>query len=501
MMGRSNGILLHISSLPGPFGVGCFGEEAEKLASILGKAGVKYWQVLPFTVPGIGYSPYLSISAFAGNPLLIDPRQLRDSGLLTDEELTESQIDSNPKKTDVTLCRTKRVQLLRRAYSKASEGMMSKIRAFVDGHSWLDDFALFLVIRGLNNGADWRQWEDELLRLHDPASLQVIRETYWNEYWYYCFIQYVFFDQWDTLKNKMKKCGVGVIGDIPIYVAPDSADVWAHRELFQIDENLHLTKVAGVPPDYFCEDGQLWGNPLYNWPAHEQEDYRWWRKRLEEKFSQFDLVRIDHFRAFSSYWSVPSDEKTAVNGAWERGPGVRFFERIARDLHNPPIIAEDLGEVTSDLLFFLESTGFPGMRVMQFGFDADEDNSHRPHNYPGRSVAYTGTHDNDTLLGWFGSLPPSSVIRVSEYFGFEVDAISSGRISPQELCKTMIRTLWQSHAELVIVPMQDLLGMDSEARVNTPGTADGNWAVRLTEDEIAQTDTEWITSLNRIYGR
>lgn len=378
---------------------------------------------------------------------------------------------------------------------------MSKIRTFVATRSWLDDFALFLVIRGLNNGADWRKWEDKLLRLHDASSLRVIRETHWNEYWYYCFIQYVFFDQWETLKRKMKKYGVGVIGDVPIYVAPDSADVWAHRELFQIDEELNLTHVSGVPPDYFCEDGQLWGNPLYDWPAHEREDYRWWRERLEEKFNQFDLVRIDHFRGFSSYWSVPSGEKTAVNGAWERGPGVRFFDRVARDLRNPPIIAEDLGEVTADLMFFLESTGFPGMRVMQFGFDTEEDNSHRPHNYPERSVAYTGTHDNDTLLGWFKSLPQSSVTRVSEYFGFEADAISRGRISPQELCKTMIRTLWQSHAELVIVPVQDLLGMDSEARVNIPGTAEGNWSVRLTEEELARTDTEWLKALNRIYGR
>lgn len=500
-MGRGSGVLLHISSLPGPFGIGCFGEEAEMFARILGSSGVKYWQVLPFTVPGMGYSPYLSISAFAGNPLLIDPRQLRDIGLLTQAEVVESQVDTNPRKTDVTLCRMKRAELLRRAYSKMPESMMPKIKAFVAKHSWLDDFALFLVIRSLNNGSDWREWTDELLRKHDPAALDVIRKTHWNEYWYYCFIQYIFSEQWYTLKKKIKEFGVGVIGDIPIYVSPDSADVWAHRELFQIDEDMKLTQVSGVPPDYFSADGQLWGNPLYNWPAHEKEDYRWWRKRLEEKFKQYDLVRIDHFRAFSSYWSVPAEEKTAINGTWERGPGVRFFERMARDHHNPPIIAEDLGEVTADLHFFLKSTGFPGMRVIQFGFDTDEDNSHLPHNYPRRSVAYTGTHDNDTLLGWFSSLPKSSAVRVLEYCGFEEDDLASGRLSLTQLGKAIIRILWQSHADLVIVPMQDLLGMDSEARMNIPGTAEGNWAVRLTQEDLALTDTDWLKTLCRIYGR
>lgn len=500
-MRRGSGVLLHISSLPGPFGIGCFGEEAEMFARTLGSTGVKFWQVLPFTVPGIGHSPYLSISALAGNPLLIDPRQLRDIGLLTDADVIDSQVDSDPRKTDFVLCRTKKAELLKRAYSKMPESMMSKIQAFVAKHDWLDDFALFLVIRSLNNGSDWREWTDVLLRLHDPAALDVIRKTYWNEYWYFCFIQYIFSEQWDALAKKIKEFGVGVIGDIPIYVSPDSADVWAHRELFQIDEDLKLTKVSGVPPDYFSEVGQLWGNPLYNWPAHEKEDYRWWRKRLEEKFKQFDLVRIDHFRAFSSYWSVPAEEKTAVNGTWERGPGVRFFERISRDLHNPPIIAEDLGEVTADLLYFLESTGFPGMRVIQFGFDDDEDNSHRPHNYPRRSVAYTGTHDNDTLLGWFKSLPKSSAVRVLEYYGFKADSLSTGRITLFDLGKTIIANLWQSHAKLVIVPMQDLLGLGSEARMNIPGTPEGNWAVRLTEDDLTLLDTEWLKGLNRIYGR
>lgn len=500
-MGRGSGVLLHISSLPGPFGVGCFGEEAESLARKLGQAGVKYWQVLPFTVPGIGYSPYLSISAFAGNPLLIDPRQLKEQGLLTDAELLEAQVDSDPRKTDVTLSRTKRAEILRRAYSKMPESMMSGLRAFVEKHSWLDDFALFLVIRGLNKGKDWRDWDDVLLRRHNPEALEMIRQTYWNEYWYFCFIQYVFSEQWDSLKKKINEYGVGVIGDIPIYVSPDSADVWAHKDLFRIDDDLKLTKVAGVPPDYFTSDGQLWGNPLYNWKAHEEEDFRWWRKRLEEKFKQFDLVRIDHFRAFSSYWSVPSGEKTAINGTWERGPGVRFFERISRDLHNPPIIAEDLGEVTDDLLYFLESTGFPGMRVVQFGFDEDEDNSHRPHNYPKRSVAYTGTHDNDTLLGWFQSLPESSAVRVTEYCGYNEDDLKSGLLTPLDIIRSIIRILWQSHAKLVIVPLQDLLGMGSEARVNIPGTPDGNWAVRFTEEDLANLDTDWLKSLNRIYGR
>lgn len=499
-MGRGSGVLLPVSSLPGPFGVGVFGKEAIEFARLLNIGGVKYWQVLPFAIPGKGNSPYMSLSAFAGNSLFIDPAQLRDDGLITDEELKDVKVGSDVREVDYDLCKAKRSVMLRAAYRRVSEDMKREIEKYLSDHVWLDDFALFLVIKEHNAEKEWWEWEDIPLRTHEKASLAAYRSRYYDEFFYHCFVQYIFMSQWDSLKQKINHLGISVIGDIPIYVSMDSADAWAHRGLFQVDESLFFPRVAGVPPDYFSTEGQLWGHPLYNWPAHEKQGYSWWLNRLGMKFQIYDLVRIDHFRAFCSYWSVPSDQETAVFGVWEKGPGMQLINVLRREYPNPPIIAEDLGEETEDLHEFLEEAGFPGMRVMQFGFDTGTNNKHLPHNYPENCIAYSGTHDNDTLVGWIGRLSPGQKSDFLEYLGLteKDDCEETAGVSA---VKAAIRVLWQSGAMLAVVPVQDLLGMGSDARINIPGTSDGNWTMRITEQDMQAIDLDWMYRINRLYGR
>jgi 4-alpha-glucanotransferase len=499
MMRRGSGVLLHISSLPGPYGVGCFGREVLDFARILSEAGVSYWQVLPFSVPGEGDSPYMSVSAFAGNPMLIDPEELVDRGWITSGELSELESTGDALAADFDHCRKKRSVLLRKAYQRIPATTRKAIEEFTDEREWVQDLALFLMLRAMNGGSPWWEWKDEDLRRHDPYSLAAIRDRYREEYLFYAFVQYLFFTQWSALKTQINALGISVIGDIPIYVSRDSVDVWAHRPLFQIDERLNFLNVAGVPPDYFSEKGQLWGNPLYNWAAHADEDYRWWRSRLSNNFGLYDLLRIDHFRGFSSYWSVESDRKDAIVGTWEKGPGQAFFDRLQLDFPEAPIFAEDLGEATEDLQNFLDSTGFPGMRVFQFGFDDEEDNKHRPHNYSRSCVAYSGTHDNDTSLGWYSGLPEDSVQTLRAYCGLDLRETEPDK--PEAICKGIIRSVMQSHADLVIFPVQDILYMDSSRRMNIPGTQTGNWGVRFLREELARADLKWLMRMNRLTGR
>lgn len=498
-MKRGSGVLMHISSLPGPYGVGCFGSEVLDFARLLVKAGISYWQVLPFSIPGAANSPYMSVSAFAGNPMFIDPEDLQKKGWVTVEERHTLESHGDPQKADFGDSTEKRDHFLRKAFGRISEKTRREVEDFIENREWLQDLALFLMIRRINDGKPWWLWSDDDLRRHDPYSLAAMKDRYREEYLYHGFVQYLFFTQWNALKKEMNSLGIRVIGDIPIYVSKDSVDVWSHRKLFQIDDALNFLKVAGVPPDYFSEKGQLWGNPLYAWSAHADEDYRWWRSRLSNNFGLYDLLRIDHFRGFSSYWSVDADREDAIIGTWEKGPGQTFFDRIRLDHSDLPIIAEDLGEATEDLKDFLESTGFPGMRVFQFGFDEEEDNKHRPHNYSRSCVAYSGTHDNDTSVGWYNNLSEENAEAVREYCG--LDLYDAGADRPEGICKGIIRSVMQSHAGLVIFPLQDILFMDTSRRMNIPGTQTGNWSVRFLHGEIKKTDAEWLYKMNWLCGR
>jgi len=499
-MTRASGALLHISSLPGPFGIGCFGDEALHFAQLLHTAGCRYWQVLPFTQTGNCDSPYQSFSAFAGNELFIDPRQLHAMQLLSDDDLAGTKYYGAEFAVDFDWVRINRQNMLQRAFENISEDIESCILKFRKDNFWLDDVALFLTIREMQNDKPWWEWDEKEFRQHDPRALDAVRIRMHDRYFYYCFVQYIFFSQWLELKQKINDIGISIIGDIPIYVSADSADVWSNAVLFQVNPDHSFSRVSGVPPDYFSKDGQLWGNPLYRWEAHAKDGYDWWIKRLAVNFLLFDKVRIDHFRGFYEYWSIAAAEDTAKNGIWVSGPGMDFFRRLAEIYPDAPIIAEDLGEVDDAVRFFLTETGFPGMRVLQFGFQPYENSTHLPHNYPAHSVAYTGTHDNNTIFGWIWDATPEERAFALAYCGYDRDDWDGG--GPESLvCRAMIRLIWQSHADLVIVPIQDLLGFGKDTRMNIPGIATGNWTFRVTEPALSSIDTSWLRNLNRLFSR
>ncbi len=499
-MTRASGALLHISSLPGPFGTGCFGEEALDFARLIRKAGFTYWQVLPFSHPGTGDSPYQSYSAFAGNAYFIDPRQLRDDNLLSDCDLEEAKYCGNIHTVDYKWLRPNRLSLLRKAYANISKEIVEETEAFCVRNSWIDDVALYETIKGIECGKSWWDWENPDLRMHRTQALAEIRDKYHEDYFFHCFVQYEFYTQWMNLKRQINDIGISVIGDIPIYVSSDSADVWANNSLFQMKPDHTLSSVAGVPPDYFSEDGQLWGNPLYDWEAHAKDGYAWWIERLAVNFSLFDKVRIDHFRGFCSYWSVGVEEVTARNGMWVKGPGMDLFRKVEEYFPNPPIIAEDLGEIDDAVRDFLMQTGFPGMRVLQFGFDPNGDSTNLPHNFDKNTTAYTGTHDNNTLLGWLWDASEDERRFALAYCNVKKDNWGTG--GPQSIsCRAMIRQVWQSHADLVIAPVQDILGYGSDTRMNIPGTPEGNWVFRVSQDGLDSMDAKWLRELTSLYRR
>lgn len=499
---RASGVLLHISSLPGPFSVGGFGPEARAFGQSLSEAGFRYWQVLPFTIPGEGNSPYLSRSAFAGNPLFIDLRELIQRGWLTEASLSEAKTDIL-KTVDYEYAERTHRKVLRIAFSSLSEKDKNDFRRFARHRSWLSDYAAFSVALDLYEGITWREWPDLDLRSHNEEFINEFILDHQDDYDYYCFEQFLFNEQWQALKRDLNDMGILIIGDIPIYVSENSADVWGHRSLFQIDEDFKLKAVAGVPPDYFSSEGQLWGNPLYDWGAHESEDFKWWTERLSWQFELYDLIRIDHFRAFSSYWSVPPDQKTAVMGHWVNGPGLKFFQRMRKKFDRFPIFAEDLGEETQDLHQFLEDVGFPGMRVVQFAFDAELDNKHRPHNYPSDCVVYSGTHDNDTLAGWYDKLSDHSKKLLRDYSlpGNVAAEFQNPEKLAENVTEALLAILWRCHANLLVVPVQDLLRMGSERRMNIPGTPSGNWKVRFSQTELASLDIEKLSLWNACFAR
>lgn len=468
---RSAGVLLHISSLPGKYGIGSLGKEAYRFAKRLARAGVRYWQILPLVQTGYGDSPYQSVSCSSGNPYFIDLDLLEGQGLLTKKELKPLRRKGD---VDYGALYTERYQTLRTAYSRFFFDS-AEFRAYVDEGTH-EDYALFMTAKTVFGGSfcDW----EEGIRRREPQALEKLRTDYHEEYLFWQFLQYEFDLQWKALKEYCNSLGIRIIGDIPLYVAYDSADVWAHPELFKLDGELKPAKVAGVPPDYFSETGQLWGNPVFDWAAHKKEDYRWWRARLAQALKTYDLVRIDHFRGLDRYYEIDAGEETAVNGAWQDGPKDELFEGV--DLSR--IIAEDLGEMDDGVRSLIRRTGLPGMKVLLFAFDGDEDNAFLPHNIHEKSVCYTGTHDNDTVAGYVKSLTAEEFLLLRSRVAKELDLVGMNiRIgqTPERFAKTLTEIAMASSADLAVVPVQDLMGLDNACRMNHPGTNGGNWCWRL----------------------
>jgi 4-alpha-glucanotransferase len=468
---RRAGLLLHPTSLPGPFGIGDLGPRAETFLHWAAAAGQSVWQVLPLGPPVYRGTPYGSLSSFAGNPLLISPERLFEDGLLTRSEIAGNSLD--PARVDFAKIDGVKGALTWRAWQRlrsAPSSLHAELQAFESEQAgWLEDWALFAAIKSQQGGRPWNAWPEELAR-REPRALVHARGQLREEIAYQRFLQFLFNRQWQHLRRMAGRLGIAILGDLPIYAAFDSADVWLEPHLFDLDlQRLAPRHVAGVPPDYFSPDGQLWGQPLYRWERMAADSFRWWRRRLRASLRWADSVRIDHFRGFAAYWQVPFGHRNAIHGSWQPGPGRALFEVLRADLGGSlPVVAEDLGEITEDVHALRQAFGLPGMRVLQFGF-GPEPGLHTPHRHVVDSVVYTGTHDNDTAIGWYRSLSKADQTRFHAYTG-----------SPtREVHWTLIRTAYASCAELAVVPIQDVLGLGTRARMNTPGKSEGNWAWRL----------------------
>ena len=473
MKERGAGVLLHISSLAGKYGIGSLGKEAQRFARLLAASGVKYWQILPLVQTGYGDSPYQSVSCTSGNPYFIDLPTLAEQKLLTPAELKDAQRECGS--VDYGDLYETRYSLLRKAFSRFDfDG--ARFREWV-GRGAAEDYALFMTAKTVYGGAfcDW----DEPLKRHEQEALERLRTEHHEEYLFWQFLQYEFRLQWEDLKNYCNGLGLKIIGDIPLYVAYDSADVWAHPELFRLDGDFKPTKVAGVPPDYFSKTGQLWGNPVYDWKAHEKENYAWWTKRLEDALSTYDLVRIDHFRGIDRYYEIPADADSAIDGKWQDGPKDKLFARLGEKREN--IIAEDLGTVDDGVRSLLERTGFPGMKVLLFAFDGNPANEHLPENIKENCVCYTGTHDNDTVQGFVDMLSTEEYVLFRSRVASELFKRGIPRPTGEkgELCEAFLYLAMSSRAQLAVVPVQDVLALGNEARMNFPGKQEGNWQFRL----------------------
>ena len=478
-MERKSGVLMHVSSLWGDYSCGSFGKAAKEFVDFLSAGGFSYWQVLPFGLVDECNSPYKSYSTFGGNPYFVDLESLFEEGLITSEELNSAR-QNTPYSCEFERLSKERVNLLLTASKRVNNELREKVNSFIDNNSHLKDFCRFMALKNANEDAEWIYW-----------SIKDFNEDIefgWR------FIQFEFFTQWAKIKDYANQKGIGIIGDIPIYVSFDSSDVYFNKNLFMMDDNNRLTDVAGVPPDYFAEDGQLWGNPLYKWDEMEKDNFKWWQDRISFALNLFDGVRIDHFRAFESFWAVKGDAETAKEGKWVKGPGMKLINALKSVAGDKLIIAEDLGDITKEVIELVEESGFPGMRVFQFGFFGG-DTPHKPHNYTNNSVAYSGTHDNNTLLGYLWETPMDIKNDIMKYCA----------CNPQEWnekgCQAIIRTIMSSNAGLTIFPVQDLLGYGNDTRLNVPGRAHGNWLYRITKEQLGLINTEKYKELNRLYGR
>ncbi len=489
---RTSGVLMPISSLPSPYGIGTMGKQAKKFVDFLEKAGQKYWQILPICPTSYGDSPYQSFSSFAGNPYFIDLEYLCKDKLLTKKECESFDWGGSEKYIDYGIMYISRYKLLKKAYARFVKNIPDDYAQFCKTEAeWLDEYALFMALKDANDGVAWFEW-DEDLKTRKPEAIEAAQKEYADDIEFYKMLQYLFFKQWRQLKAYANSKNIEIIGDVPIYVAGDSADVWANPKQFYLDEDLNPIEVAGCPPDAFSADGQLWGNPLFRWDVMKKDGYTWWTKRISAMADLYDIIRIDHFRGFDSYYAIPAEDDTAKNGEWKEGPGMDLFKVLEKKLGKLPIIVEDLGFLTPSVIKLLKDSGFPGMKVVQFAFDSREDSDYLPHNYPKNCVVYTGTHDNDTVMGWMKTAPKSAVKFAKEYLNLtKEEGYNWG----------MMRAAWSSVADMAIVPMQDILGLGSEARINTPSTIGENWKWRATADQIDNSIAKKLRKCMKMYAR
>lgn len=496
-MNRTAGILLPITSLPSKYGIGCFSKSAYDFVDWLKEAGQCYWQILPLVPTSFGDSPYQSFSTYAGNPYFISLEELIEEGVLAKEECEEADFGDDPHDIDYEKMYFIRYPLLRKAYERSNISENQEYLRFVEENSWwLKDYALFMAVKGRFDGRPWTEWAEDIRLRWDNAMDYYRRELYFDIE-FHQYLQYQFHRQWTRLKAYANQKGVKIIGDIPIYVAMDSADAWAHPELFQLDENNVPTAVAGCPPDGFAADGQLWGNPLYRWDYHESTGFEWWMGRLDYCFKLYDMLRIDHFRGFDEYYSIPYGATTAKGGTWLKGPGMKLFYRMREVLGQREVIAEDLGYVTDSVRQLVKDSGFMGMKVLEFAFDSRDTGSasdYLPHNYIENCIAYTGTHDNETLAGWFDSISQEEMTMARKY-------ICDKYTPKEELCRPFISLIMCSRANVCVIPIQDYLGYDNSCRMNKPSTVGTNWKWRITQEELTKELQDEIYETARRYGR
>ncbi|KEH89894.1 MULTISPECIES: 4-alpha-glucanotransferase [Clostridium] len=492
MFERSSGILMHITSLPSPYGIGTLGKEAYRFVDFLVKAGQKYWQVLPLGPTGYGDSPYQSFSAFAGNPYLIDLDLLCKEGLLEVNDYKYINFGYNCEEVDFEKIAENKMPILKMAFKNLKDKYRDELQQFKEENDeWIEDYALYMALKVKNNLKSWQLWDKDI-KLRKKDALNKAKKELKDDIDYNIFLQFMFYKQWNNLKEYANKNGIKIIGDIPIYVAEDSADTWASSELFLLDKDKRPIVVSGCPPDGFSETGQRWGNPIYNWKYLEETNYSWWVKRIKANSKLYDVTRIDHFRGFESYWQVPYGEETAINGEWVKGPAMKLFNVIKKELGDVDIIAEDLGYLTDEVRKFREDSGYPGMKVLEFAFDAREESDYLPHNYDKDCVVYTGTHDNDTVNGWFENANKSDVDFAIKYL----------KLTKEEGYNWgFIRGALSSVASLAIAQFQDYLGLGTEARMNIPSTLGGNWRWRAKKKDINGDLSKKICEITKLYGR
>ena len=491
---RRNGMLLPIASLPSPYGIGGFSKEAYEFIDLLEETGQKLWQILPLGPTSYGDSPYQSFSTFAGNPYFIDLDTLAEKGWLTKEACEVSDYGDNESYIDYGRIYNSRFVLLKQAFLNSDILSDEKFTEFCKANQhWLPDYALYMALKNQNDGKSWIEWEEEI-RLRKPEAVEYYKKELEEECNFYEFLQYEFHEQWTKVKEYAHEKGIQIVGDVPIYVAFDSADTWANPELFQLDEKNLPLGVAGCPPDAFSATGQLWGNPLYNWAYHKKTGYDWWLKRIAYCFELYDIVRIDHFRGFDEYYSIPYGDETAVNGHWEKGPGMDLFNTVKEKLGELDIIAEDLGFLTESVFQLLKDSGYPGMKVLQFAFDTSEDSDYLTYKYQRNCVVYTGTHDNDTTAGWFEKLSDGDKDVALRY-------MNSFYTPKEEQHWDLIALAMRSTADTCIIPVQDFLGLGSEARINMPSTLGDNWKWRMTKGAFSEELKEKIRRMTKLYGR
>ncbi len=490
---RKSGILLHISSLPSRYGIGRMGKAAYDFVDFLQESETACWQILPLSPTSYGDSPYQSFSVYAGNPYFIDFEKLEEQGLLEHEDYASMLWQRNPDEIDYELLYRSNITVLRRAYAKFKEKPVRGYRAFrLQNKHWLTDYALFMALKDAHDGKPWYEWEQELA-MREPVAIVQAQKEFAEEIDLHCFIQYMFTQQWTALKKYANQHNVQIIGDMPIYVSYDSTEVWVSPELFDLDERKRPLEVAGCPPDPFATEGQLWGNPLYNWEYHKNTNYAWWTARLKHAAKLYDIVRIDHFRGFESYYAVPYGNENAIHGRWRKGPNKKLFQTVEREVGNLQIIAEDLGFITPAVRTMLKALHYPGMKVLQFGFDSNPENEHLPHNFESPNcVVYTGTHDNETLKGWLENSAKPTIKYAKKYLQVNRKA---------DIPDAMIVCAWQSIAQLAVAQMQDFLHEPKTCRMNTPSVLGGNWQYRTSEEDFSPELAKKIRRLNRIYGR